>query len=239
MRLRFWGTRANIIERSAWHPFHSALEIETGQNSILIDCGADWRQGLPCSPSALLLTHAHDDHVDGLRAGTDLPVYATAVTQQVVAPWLSQKVRRLEIGVPLALAGLEIVPVKLQHSLRAPAVGLRINADGRTLFYAPDVAFLLRGCEDLADVDLYIGDGTSVFEPLTRWEGSHLLGHASIPTQIFWCALAGVKQAVFTHCGKELVDDEKDRLQNAIIEIGRQRGVQVDIAHHGQALWLE
>lgn len=239
MRLRFWGTRANITERSERHPFHSALEIATGQGSILIDCGADWRQGLPCSPSALLLTHAHDDHVDGLRDGANLPIYATTVTQQIVAPWLTQEVGRLEIGVPLDLAGLRIVPVELQHSLRAPAIGLRINAEGRTLFYAPDVAFLLRGCEDLADVDLYIGDGTSVFEPLTRWEGSHLLGHASIPTQIFWCSLAGVKQAVFTHCGKELVDDEDNRLRNAIIEIGRQRGVLIDIAHHGRTLLLE
>ena len=239
MKLRFWGTRANITECSERHPFHSALEIATEQGSVLIDCGADWRQGLPCSPAALLLTHAHDDHVDGLRTGTSLPVYATAVTQQVVAPWLSQEVRRLAIGVPLNVAGLRIIPIELQHSLRAPAVGLRINADGRTLFYAPDVAFFLCGCEDLADVDLYIGDGTSVFEPLTRWEGSHLLGHASIPTQIFWCALAGVKQAIFTHCGKELVYDRDDSLRNELIRIGRQRGVQVDIARHGQALLLE
>ena len=41
--------------------------------------GADWLHRIgEVSPTAIVLTHAHSDHVDGLRAGAPCPVYATA-----------------------------------------------------------------------------------------------------------------------------------------------------------------
>ncbi len=239
MRLRFWGTRANILHRSVQHPFHSALEIITVGGSILIDCGSDWREAWPCTPRAVVLTHGHDDHVDGLTTGTEIPVYATRETLQAVSQWPVQTLIQLNSAVPIEIGDVRITPILVQHSLRAPAVGLRIASGGKSVFYAPDVAFIPQGSSALAGIDLYIGDGSSLFTPLTRWEGQHLLGHASIPTQLFWCALAGVKRALFTHCGTELVNDQDDGNRAQVVAIGRQREVEADIACHGQIIILD
>jgi glyoxylase-like metal-dependent hydrolase (beta-lactamase superfamily II) len=76
MRIQFPGTRGEIDVSSRYHRRHSCLLIE---GRVLVDCGLDWLGNFG-SPEAIVLTHAHADHVGGLKHGTDCPVYATAQT---------------------------------------------------------------------------------------------------------------------------------------------------------------
>ncbi|PYX61088.1 MAG: hypothetical protein DMG76_00555 [Acidobacteria bacterium] len=96
MKLRFPGTRGDIDIKNRSHRRHSCLLVE---ESVLVDCGADWL-GRFGSPKAIMLTHAHPDHIGGLKRGAHCPVYATQETwarmkrypihdRQVVAPFQS------------------------------------------------------------------------------------------------------------------------------------------------------
>ena len=79
MELTFVGTRANIPLRNRRHRRHSVLKISMTGASVLIDCGSDWLSRLArLSPTAIVLTHAHPDHIGGLIHGAPCPVYAPA-----------------------------------------------------------------------------------------------------------------------------------------------------------------
>ncbi|HEY3185653.1 MAG TPA: hypothetical protein VGJ77_22605, partial [Gaiellaceae bacterium] len=66
-----------------------------------------------------------------------------------------------------------------QHSLRAPAVGYRIAAGTRTIFYAPDLVAIDEEDEARAGLDLYVGDGAAIARSIVRRDGTRI-GHSSI-----------------------------------------------------------
>jgi glyoxylase-like metal-dependent hydrolase (beta-lactamase superfamily II) len=75
MKLAFPGTRDEIEPRTGYR-MHSCFLVE---GRVLINCGADWLGKLrTLQPEAIVLTHAHPDHVGGLAHGAPCPVYATA-----------------------------------------------------------------------------------------------------------------------------------------------------------------
>ena len=78
MNITFLGTRGGIKPRSELHYNHSVALISYYSRRLLIDCGADWLHKMgSLKADALLITHAHPDHVDGLEKGASCPVYAT------------------------------------------------------------------------------------------------------------------------------------------------------------------
>lgn len=155
--------------------YRSSLFLSEGDTSLLIDAGPELRlQALRAGfdgLDALLLTHAHADHLHGLddlRAltrGRPLPLYANRSTLDEVRERFAYVFRRSQIGggkprfdlreAPMegfTLGGLRIVPIPLLHG-ELPVLGWRIG----TFAYLSDCSCIpeesfprLRGVEVVA-----------------------------------------------------------------------------------------
>jgi phosphoribosyl 1,2-cyclic phosphodiesterase len=236
MKLTFLGTRGEIEARTALHRMHSCLMVD---GRVLVDCGADWLSKISAlHPQAIILTHAHLDHVGGLKRGAPCPVYATAQTWCALKRFPIRDRKQIDPRRPVTIGGIEFEAFSVEHSLIAPAVGYRITADGVAVFYVPDLVSISERHEALSAVRLYIGDGASIIRPILRRRAEVLIGHASVRDQLDWCRDEGVSQAVITHCGSQIVKTDARTAAARIQVLGRERGVQVVIAHDGLKLML-
>lgn len=239
MKLTFLGTRGFIEASTPRHARHSVLEVACGNNRVLIDWGEDWRdEPFARRPDAIFLTHAHPDHAWGLKGGAPCPVHATAETWGVIDDYPLADRRLVAPGEPVEIGGLLLIPFPVQHSFRAPAVGYRIESSGVAVFYAPDLVRIEERRRALSGVRLFIGDGAAVEMPKTRIEDGQLCGHAPVSTQLDWCRKEGVAKMLVTHCGNEIVTGEESGVLDLIQVLGRERGVEVEVAWDGMEVVL-
>jgi phosphoribosyl 1,2-cyclic phosphodiesterase len=238
MRLTFLGTRGNIDARSRQHRRHTSTLASYRGSDVMIDCGADWLGRVnQVRPSAIVLTHAHPDHVGGLRQGAPCAVYAPANVWRVIEKWPLHEPRRLSARRPTTIGGIifEVFPV--EHSLEAPAVGYRVTGGRATFFYVPDVLSIPDRDEALDAIALYVGDGASINRPIMRRRNGSAFGHASMKTQLEWCAEEHVAHAIFTHCGTRVVSGARD-VEQQIAAMGLSRGIETRVAYDGLQLTI-
>jgi phosphoribosyl 1,2-cyclic phosphodiesterase len=236
MRLWFLGTRGEIEARSRLHQRHSSLLISHRHDRVLLDCGLDWLGELErLRPPAVLVTHGHPDHVGGLKHGAPCPVYATEATWRLIGRWPIAERRTLRPHTTYAVGAIAFQAVPVEHSLRAPAVAFRVTAGATTVLYAPDVVAIPGHERELARVSLYVGDGASPVRPIIRRRDGAEIGHASIRTQLDWCAEAGLRRAIFTHCGSQVLRAEAATAE-LVEAMGRDRGVSASLAYDGLEL---
>ena len=239
MELTFLGTRGEIKIRSRRHGRHSTLLVEQDDARVMIDCGTDWLHRLRAiAPTAIVLTHAHDDHAAGLVRGAPCPVYATAATWRALRGLPIRDRRIMPLRRALRIGGVRFSAVPVHHSVRAPAVGYRVSARGCRFFYLPDVARLPSPADALRGIDLYIGDGATVKRSMVRKKGRALVGHASVTRQLDWCAKAHVRRAVFTHCGSPIVRASARAMESLVSRLGKENGVNARLARDGDRLSL-
>lgn len=239
MELVFLGTRGEIEIRSRQHRRHSALLVEQDDARIMIDCGTDWLHRLHAiAPTAIVLTHAHDDHAAGLARGAPCPVYATAATWRLLRRMPISDRHMMPLRRAMRIGGIRFSAFPVQHSIRAPAVGYRVSSRGRCFFYLPDVAELPKPAEALRRVDLYIGDGATVSRSMVRRKGTALVGHAPIVRQLDWCEKAHLRRAVFTHCGSRIVRASAQVVDSLVDRLGRERSIDARVACDGERLSL-
>lgn len=235
MCITFLGTRGYIDARTRKHYRHTSTLITYRNKKIMIDCGLDWiKKVWHIKPDAIVLTHAHPDHAYGLKNGSPCPVYATSITWKLIKNFLIPEDLRKKLFFTKKniICGVSFQPIKVLHSLKAPAVSFRISIDKKTFFYSGDIAYLPDQKRNLKNVNLYIGDGSAVQKSLIRKKNSQIYGHASVKTQINWCTHAGIKSAIFTHCGTELVT--KARINEKYIQkLGTEKNLSVSVAHDG------
>lgn len=213
---------------------HSAVMVSAGGARVLIDCGEDWLGRVRrLRPHAILISHAHDDHAAGLKRGAPCAVYASAESWRAMAAWPLAIRYVVPPRHPFALAGLSVEAWPVQHSVLAPAVGYRITGPSGRIFYVPDVAYLPNPTAALRDVDLYVGDGATLDRSLIRRRGSVRIGHATIATQLEWCAAAAVENAVFTHCGSGIVRAEPGAIAGTLAAMARNLGIRARFARDG------
>ncbi len=240
MRLTFLGTRALTETSSHRHHFNSALLILEGKTRVLVDCGSDWLGRIKAiDPQTILITHAHSDHTGGLAEDAPCPVFATAKTWRSLQDYPIREKHIILPKIPIQIGDLTVEAVHLHHSERAPSVGCRISSAARSVFYSSDVALLPDPQKSLRNVQIYIGDGSSYRVPLLRSGEDGPLGHASVATQLEWCANAKVTRAVFTHCGEELIGDQASAFEEEIQVLGEKLGVETLIAWDGMELKLD
>ena len=208
--------------------------VDGGGGRVLIDCGEDWAGRIErLRPTAILITHTHDDHAAGLKRGARCGVYASAEAWGAMAAWPLPTRYVVPSRRQFALAGLLVEAWPVEHSVVAPAVGYHVTAGAARIFYVPDVAHIANPAAALRDVDVYVGDGATLHRPLVRRRGAVRIGHATIETQLGWCAAAGVKAAVFTHCGSGIVRSDPRGIARAVSKIAREHGVSARIAYDG------
>jgi hypothetical protein len=65
----------------------------------------------------------------------------------------------------------------------------------------------------------------------------HSVGHASITTQLDWCAKAGVRGVLFSHCARAIVAG-RSSIEARIAGLGRARGIDARIAHDSLTIIL-
>jgi phosphoribosyl 1,2-cyclic phosphodiesterase len=165
-------------------------------------------------------------------------VYAPAETWSTIDRYPVAERGILEPRRPLAVLGIEFEAFPVEHSLRAPAVGYRVSAGRVAVFYAPDLVSIVDEREALAGLDLYVGDGAAVRRSIVRRRDGRAIGHASIRVQLEWCAAAGVRRAVFTHCGSEIVKGDTRTVAATVRALGSEHGIEALIARDGFRLAL-
>ncbi|MFL5457277.1 MAG: ribonuclease J, partial [Myxococcales bacterium] len=137
------------------------VESETGR--VVVDCGVLFPGGEAAlgveviapdltrlrdagGPDALLLTHAHEDHIGALpyllREWPEVPVYGTRFTlgvvkQKIAEHGISADLRNLAKGSSGAAAGISFEPIQVTHSI-PDAVGWAIRPPGALLVHTGD-----------------------------------------------------------------------------------------------------
>jgi phosphoribosyl 1,2-cyclic phosphodiesterase len=237
MKLIFLGTRGFIRERSERHRMHAALLAEYYGRRLMIDCGEDWRGRLAdIRPRAILITHAHPDHAWGLREGAPCPVYASRESWEAgLQRYPLRSFIMVEPRRPLEVENMIVEYFPVDHSSRAPAGGYRLTAGRVSVFYAPDVIYIHDRRDALEGCRLYIGDGATITRSMVRKPGETLIGHTPVRTQLGWCRDEGVPEAVFTHCGSDIVKNGDAQAMARIAPLAEERGVEAAIAHDGMA----
>jgi phosphoribosyl 1,2-cyclic phosphodiesterase len=144
----------------------NAAVLEAGDACVLIDCGISYKQlgarmkslGMdPARIQSVLLTHEHDDHVNGLEVFLRhhrIQVLATAGTFEAMTNPPADA-RRLAAGREVRLGGIRVLPVETSHDAREP-VGFVVENHGWRVGLITDTGVLnesllecLSGCHAL------------------------------------------------------------------------------------------
>jgi phosphoribosyl 1,2-cyclic phosphodiesterase len=239
MKLTFLGTRGEIENRTRRHRMHTSLMVSYRGADVMIDCGLDWLGKFErLRPSAIVLTHAHPDHAWGLKRGAPCPVYAPQKTWQELQLYPIKDRHLIEERTRTKICGITFEAFPVEHSILSPAVGYRVSAGRACIFYAPDLIFIHDRSAALKGVQIYIGDGATVMRSFVRRRGKALIGHAPVRTQLTWCQKEGVRRAIITHCGSEIVTGDERKILAQLRDIACERGVDVLIAYDGMKLTL-
>jgi len=186
-------------------------------------------------PAAIVLTHAHPDPAGGLGDGAASPVYATDVVWAAIGRYPIERREVVAPRRPYRVGSFRLEAFPVEHSLRAPAVGYRIEAGRAEIFYAPDLGR-----------DPRPPGGAGRPRPLRRWRRrDHPRDHPPAgrqgdrprlhPSPANWCAANHVPRAVFTHCGSEIVKGDAPAVAARVEALGRRRSVRARLPTTGSS----
>jgi len=205
---KFWilgsGSEATISPKYKGKERRSspALLLEHDETRILFDAGPDIAKQLKKvpNPDVVFITHAHPDHIDGIDD-------------------LGAQVKRY-LKEPGEINHLSVVPLEVEHSKIAPAVGFIIYTDHLKLLYFPD--FLrIPNERPLRNADLAFFDTASLKKDIARGPEKNI-GHQSALNSIRMAKRLGIKNIIFTHIGT--IGGNHDWLQGELQKLAENEG---------------
>ena len=122
----------------------NATVVEHDGAAILIDCGVCLKTLRGYEIDAVLVTHSHGDHVDGLKTllrHRDIPVYANVMTAETLVHEYGvadSSFVCFENGQPFDIGRFAIQPFSIPHDTSDP-VGFLVSAGGVTYFHGTDI----------------------------------------------------------------------------------------------------
>ncbi len=145
----------------------NATLVECGKTRILIDCGfslaeterrLDRLSCLPESLDAVLVTHEHSDHCNGvgrLSRRHKVPVWLTVGTAHMMRDTKFFRQHYININKPFEIADLHITPYPVPHDAREPCQFIFSDGQARLGLltdsgsYTPHMLGLLQGLDGL------------------------------------------------------------------------------------------
>lgn len=133
----------------------NSVYVESGKTRVLFDAGFSSRelkrrmtaQGLdPAGLSAIVISHEHSDHVNGLRVmGRHFPVYATAGTLEQITRFfhLDGGTEVIAAGERFTIGRLNCLPLPLPHDAAEP-VGFVIEDSSARIALITDLGVVPR-----------------------------------------------------------------------------------------------
>lgn len=237
MKILFLGTRGGIVAKNNLHQRHTVTIINYRGTRVAIDCGLDWLHHMNIiNPDAIVITHAHEDHVGGLKNGAPCPVYASAASWNKLKHFPINEGIIIQYRKPFTIGQLVFEAFFVKHSFRAPAVGYRITGGSTTIFCVHDLLAIKNRRAALHNIKLYIGDGATLTRPIIRYKDdlpNQPFGHTSIKEQLRWCKVAHVPRAIFTHCGSQIIKSDPKTIQTKVAELGALYSVEASIGLDG------
>jgi glyoxylase-like metal-dependent hydrolase (beta-lactamase superfamily II) len=150
MRLKFLGTRGNILPAAPGYARHSGILVDA---RILLDLGE--AAYLRYRPQHIFISHLHPDHAAFLRNAvvTDAEIYVPEPTRTL--PTARVVHRAVRCG------PYRIVPVPTAHSHTVRSVGYVVERGRRRVFYSSDLVSIDRRYHRrLGRLDLAITEGS-------------------------------------------------------------------------------
>lgn len=202
----------------------SSISIQAGDRCLLVDCSIDFRQQMLRWPmphiDALLLTHTHADHVNGIddirsynfMQNAAIPVYTSEhsiidirrrfphcfnpVQNGGGVPQLD--LHRVAPGKPFKAAGISVMPIEVMHG-KLSILGFRFG----NFAYLTDCSGI-----PAASLKLLSGVDTLIISALRhRPHETHFCLGQSLEA----CKSLGVRRAFFTHIADELDHETTNR----------------------------
>jgi phosphoribosyl 1,2-cyclic phosphate phosphodiesterase len=176
----------------------SSIMIE---GRVLVDAGPDCYSQLRRAgalPEAVVITHAHHDHVLGVHDLAKLgriPLHITKPAERSLRklfPRIDQRILHMTPGVAIDLGqGLECRPFEVEHG-STPTLGLRFTEGQASLVYIPDTG-TAPDSKLARDADLLILDGSR--------RTNSFAGHLAMEDAVPIVRRLRAKRTLFTHIG--------------------------------------
>ncbi len=195
----------------------SSIWIEAAGRHLLVDCSIDFRQQMLNWPmpriDALLLTHTHADHINGIDDIRSYNYIQREAIPLFTSPFFIDDIRRrfphcfgplqtgggvpqldlteVEPGRPFLAAGVEVMPIRIMHG-RLPILGFRLGS----FAYLTDCSGIPPESEELL-----AGVETLIISALRHRPHET---HFSLDQSLEASARLGVRHAFFTHIADDL-----------------------------------